>query len=347
MSGFDERASGGLSRRLFLGRAGSTALGLTAGGVLLSACGDDDESGGGVDRGNGKAQIAFSNPFSDVPVVATVRRLAGDYAPKVGYELLLDNTRAGELQPQLNAVESWVTQGVPAICVTPVEESALRPVAQRAKEAGLIWSTYGVESPESYGGVLFPAEISGEQVAKAAVEWINANAPDAEVFVHTVTTVPTLKPRYSIPIQLIKEQTSATIVGEQDAADQATGQRVTENILRAHPNLSVVIGVNDDGALGAVQAFSNANKDPEQCYISGNDGSPDALEALKQGGFFKATAALRIADVAKAIVDLNKDLIENGPPESGKRNKNMASVLVTQEDEAEVDKLLTAFREGG
>ena len=179
------------------------------------------------------------------------------------------------------------------------------------------------------GGSAF-SPPSPVQVADAAVAWINKNDPHAKVLVHTQSTLPVNKPRYQVPIDEIKARTKATIVATQDADTQDQGLTVTKAILTAHPDLSVVIGLNDDGALGAAQAFKLAGKDPKKVFISGNDGTLEALEAIKQGGFLKGTAALPIDGFAKAVVDLDLRLIAHPPAAGHKVNDIVKSIWVTQ-----------------
>jgi len=67
----------------------------------------------------------------------------------------------------------------------------------------------------------------------------------------------------------------------------------------------VLIGLNDDAALGAQKAFENAGLSADDVYISGSDGGPEALENLKDPGkgAFRVTAALDILSLGHDIVD--------------------------------------------
>lgn len=335
----------GVSRRNVLKGIGGAALLTGVGGAFLAACGDDDapdEEGGSSTTAKPAegGTIALSHPYSEVPIVAVVKRLTEAAATAEGYEFLGDPTQGGAIDDQIATLESWVTQGVTAICAVPTDEAAINPIAQNAIDAGLIWTTYALESEVSYGGVLFPPEESGQIIADHSVAWIEDLGIDANVLIMTQTGIPAGAPRWEVP-QAALEAAGAKIVAVQDANDQAGGQELTETVLRANPELNVVIGMNDDGALGAVQAFRNANKDPNVCYIAGQDGSLDALKAIQDGGFFKATAALRIRDIAQGIVDLSLELIESRPKQGdAKVNKLIVPVLVAQDKKDELAGLI-------
>lgn len=62
-----------------------------------------------------------------------VRRFADVRAAELGCVTMLhDDPQADNLQPQIDSVQSWVTQGVDAIVVTPIDEHALKPLQQQA-----------------------------------------------------------------------------------------------------------------------------------------------------------------------------------------------------------------------
>ena len=93
------------------------------------------------------------------------------------------------------------------------------------------------------------------------------------------------------------------IVAEQATrGERLTSVNVTENILTANPKLDCVWAVNDPTALGAIQAVKQAKRDAKVFVVS-IDGSPEAVEAIKQGGVFAATAAQYPQKMASAAVD--------------------------------------------
>lgn len=73
--------------------------------------------------------------------------------------------------------------------------------------------------------------------------------------------------------------------------------------MRAHPDLRVVIGINDDAAIGALRAFENAGIDLSGVYIAGQDGTVEGLQAVKDGGAYRASAAILLDELAASIID--------------------------------------------
>ena len=350
-------------RRAMRAAAGLVSLSLAGG--LLAACAAPPSGGGSsAVASSGPTSVAsgspepakqdvvfgFSHPYGEVPVVQVVRNGMKKYGEEEGWKVLIDSTQGGDLQDQLATLDTWITQGVTAINVFPVQPSSYVGVAQRAVDAGIIWTTYFSYMEIGAGGVGLPASLSGEVTGKATVDWIKANDPDAEVLILTAPDLVELQDRVEIPKKMIEEQTNATIVAEQAAVDQATGLQVTEAVLQAHPNVSVVVGFNDDAALGAAEAFRKSGKlGPSEVWIIGQDGALDALEAVRDpNNYYKATAAIDGSIFYQTLVAVTKRAIENDwQPGDPQERIDLPPILITAENSEEADRLLTMYEELG
>jgi ABC-type sugar transport system substrate-binding protein len=81
-----------------------------------------------------------------------------------------------------------------------------------------------------------------------------------------------------------------------------------ETALQAHPDIDVVVSINDAGAYGALQALEAAKKDPKATIIVGIDAEKQALELIKAGGMYRGTVDTQPARtgemVAQGVVKL-------------------------------------------
>lgn len=314
--------------------------------ATLAACGDSDDTADGNTASGDDCVIGFSHPFADVPVVQVVNQLFEEAGKEAGCEVLLDSTQGGNLQEQLATLDTWVTQGVDAIIVNPIQPTAYESVAQRAIDDGIIWTTYAARMDVGAGGVGLPAKESGEATGAAAVEWIKANDPDAKVLILTAPELPDFADRVEIPKQMIEEQTDAEVVAEQAANEQTKGLTVTESALQGNPDISVVIGFNDDGALGAAEALRTAGQQSQsEVFVIGQDGSEDALKALKDpDSFFSASAALDLKALCDQLFELTKAAVDDGwEPGDPQVWKDIAPVVLTRNDQDQVDQFLANF----
>lgn len=266
--------------------------------------------------GNGKKQLAWAIGLHDLSVIQDIDKLMTDRAKSRGWEMFFDQGTAGNIQPMIASVQSWITQGVPAMCVTSDDPSAMAPLQKQALEKGLIWTVYGTQdmptNPHAFIG--FPATEAGAKGADETVKYINESNPNAEVLLLTQVTNPGGKPREELPRAAIESRTKATIVGYQDGGDQLKGLQATQTALTAHPNLSVVVSRTDAGALGAAQAFKQAGIPPEKVFILTYDGSLESLKELKDENYIKVIIALDLEKLANAVVDTTIDLALSGPP---------------------------------
>ncbi|WP_345528367.1 sugar ABC transporter substrate-binding protein [Nocardioides endophyticus] len=308
-------------------------------GAALTACGSGEASTSADCEKT--YTIGFSHPVGESEFAAALK----DQVSKAGDEngcvtVLLDNTQASNLESQRATIESWVTQDVDAIVVLAVDATALDGLRERAQKQGTKWLTYAGATDTSDGSVGFDNNQSGDLVAKDALAWLKEAHPDGGV----TAEVTTLKPlvgfagRWEEPLAQF-EAAGLEVVSEQDCADQECGLQITEDTLRQHPDLRVVIGINDDAAIGALRAFENAGIDPAEVYIAGQDGTREGLEAVKEGGAYRSSAAILIPDLAASIIDNSLAAITG----EGETDYETAVELGTLENPARLDELIAQY----
>ena len=243
------------------------------------------------------------------------------------------------------SVEAWVTAGVPSITVAPFEPAAWQSLAQRAVDAGEIWLSYNQSTDPRYGTFGFGPCDAAKLVAQDVIEYINANDPNAEVFISTNVANPSVACKWDGLKADIEAGTSATVIPFQDANTETDGLTVMTSVLQAHPNVSVAIGTNDDAARGIARAFLAAGKDPAKTYVAGFDGSEENIKQIQAGdGFIKFSAAIDLIDLADLMVTKNMELAlsdATAPPADPPAFD--VPVYSIKHGSPEIDKLLADF----
>jgi ABC-type sugar transport system substrate-binding protein len=293
--------------------------------------------------GNGRKQFGWANGLNENTIITGMQAAMKDYAAGYGYEVLLDTGTNSDIQPMIAAMQTWITAQVPAITVIPFQPSAFAPLAEQAIAGGLAWISYGQNMEPRHAQIAFPPCDAAVLVRDAAVAWINANAPTAEVLITSSPKIPEVACKWEGAQQAVEEQTEATVVAVQEATNQQQGLQVTEAILQAHPGLRVVIATNDDAAVGASQAFRAAGIDPAEVFIIGYDGLKEALEQIRDGGYIKADAALNLKRLAENVARTNIWIAQNGIP-AEPFQVNEPPVLVQPGDPL-VDELIAFYGE--
>ncbi len=248
--------------------------------------------------------IAFSHPAAQAGVVGKIVEFASAEADAGGNTLLVGNFENGTPDEQFNQVETWITQGVDAIHVFPLDPNSLAPLQERAQEAGIIWVTYLLEMPGSDGFLTVDPVKSGTALGQAANDYISANGIEGTGLVLEFSVLPTLADRVGLAADAI-EADGIEIVSRQDVLDTAGALTVTENTLTANPDLRVVVVITDDAAVGSALAMQNAGIDPDTCFVGGVDGTLEALQLLKAGETcYKASAAVDIRSFGSEVVNV-------------------------------------------
>jgi simple sugar transport system substrate-binding protein len=334
--------AGGIDRRTLLRRGVLATSALSLSG-FLAACGgslsEDVASSGGGGAGQGK-KIGFSFLYSEVPAAAALKKFANERAGELGYDVLTDNIRGGKLDEQLASLDSFITRKVDALVVHVTDPSAYGAVLGRAKKANIPFFTYATQVEGADGAVLFPFKDASEQLADDAIAWAkeNLDAP-AQILVLSYTGDPLGREASKILGKRIADAGIGKVVASQDALDQATGLRVTEDALKANPGINVVMAWNDGGALGAAQALKKAGKDPAKTYVASNEGTEQAVQAmLKNNEYVKALNLLSLKRLGYGIVDLPKQHFD------GKKGDLVVGrPLLHAADKAELEKALAEY----
>ncbi len=290
----------------------------------------------------GRLVIAFSHAVSELLVVKTVRAYADLRARELGnIELLQGTTESGNLLHQLAEISAWIDQGVDAIVTMPIDASALQPLVVRAHEKGIRFLSYAFPLAASDGMAGFDAVLSGQICGAAAAAFIHERFPHggAQALVGALAATPLFAPRWMEPIAMI-EAAGGKVVTIGEGATVEAGRQQTEAALRSCPDLAIVIGINDEFAIGAAQAFEAAGKDPALSFICGQDGAPEGLKEIAKGLHYKGSAAILFDQLGAAIIDMSINAVEGKPA-----SINIPCEYVSLDNPARLGELIKAFAE--
>lgn len=323
-----------IDRRSFLASAGKVSLGLTATTGLVGAFRREALAKDAV------TTMGFDHPYNFVTYVSDIQRWGTTYAQAHGLKALYTSDN-GKLDAQIANLETWIAQGVPAICCFPIEPTAIERVAAKARSKGIVWVSYAAHLKNQDSSVVFGNTQSGQLLATAAANFINkVHGGKAEIIRLTLPDGGELgrERDKAVDETLAKLAPEAKVVASQKAIDAGTGLRIVASVLAAHPNVKAVVGINDDGALGAYRAFldrGHAPDDPE-IFIGGQDGAQQALTLIKQGTMYRASSALAVRDLAAAVIQHPIDVANGG----AKEDAQVPVRLLTHDDTALLDEYI-------
>ncbi|CAH0119237.1 hypothetical protein PAE9249_01736 [Paenibacillus sp. CECT 9249] len=303
--------------------------------TLLAAACSNGGSGAAVQENNGgnKAESRNETETKNDPanpslkIGYTVMNLSNPYfvdlsegvkarGKELGYDITIHDGKSDALQ-QINAIENFITKKMDVIVISPIDDQSLVPVVQKAKEAGIrvIGANQKVEGVDAF--ITVPEYEYGLAIGEVAGQWI-ADKLNGEAEV-AILDFPELKPiidrANGIKDGILKNAPNATIVANQSANTPEKGMRAMETILQAHPNVKVVAGVNDAGALGAFEAVMAANKNSDDFFIGGLDATKEAIAKINENSIYRATIDIDPFGTGKLIVDTAAKVVQEGPIE--------------------------------
>lgn len=297
-----------------------------ADGETDAAGGETNVAAAGEEVMIGSAIYKFDDTF-----MTGVRTAMTDQAKAAGAELELVDSQ--NKQPTQNEqVDTFITKGVTALAINPVDRTAAAPIIEKAKAAGLpvVFLNREPEQADmqSYDKVWYvgaKAEQSGQLSGEIIADYFKAH-PDADKNGDGIIQYimlqgepghqdATLRTEYSI--KAIEEGGFQT---EKLAADTAMWDKAkATDLMKAFitgqglDKIEAVIANNDDMALGAVEALKaeGYNKGDAAKYIPvvGVDATAPALEAMKDGSLL-GTVLNDAGNQGKATINVAKAAVE-------------------------------------
>jgi ribose transport system substrate-binding protein len=229
-------------------------------------------------------------------------------AEALGYELVIMAPESeDDYATQTSMMEDFITQGVKGIAVCGINLDALIPAIKKANEAGVpvvMFNTITeLEGVDVYAYSGYNQYNGGGKIA----DWVNAQT-GGEAVVAIIEGLPsdyTTQRMGGFVDRCAEAYPGITVVASQPGDwVREKGMNAAMDMIQAHPEISVIYGLSDEMALGAVQACKQLNRTDIICV--GLDGNPNAFESVKAG---ELTATLDCGPVAiganaiKALAD--------------------------------------------
>jgi ribose transport system substrate-binding protein len=206
-------------------------------------------------------------------------------AKKHSYELIIT---AGEFElgKQIGQVEDFIARKVDAIVICPVDSKGIGEAVKKANAANIPVFTADIAAE----GATVVCHIASDNVqggrlaGKFLANALNGKGTVAIINQPVVTSVLDRVAGFREALMMFPGIKIVADVNGQGVREKAL--QATSDILQANPNLNGIFGINDDSALGAldaVQQFKRSN-----IIIVGYDAIPPARDAIKKGTALKA-----------------------------------------------------------
>lgn len=232
---------------------------------------------------------------------------------------------------QVGQIENFIAAGCDLIMVHAADPVSIERICKEARELGIQVMCWDDVIENSDANWILDNEILGEEIGKAAGNFINENYTSEDPAEVTVIGYPSVRALLDRANGIKKglEETSAgnyEIVAETDGLEPNEAQSNVESVLSAHPDASVFVGIGSGACIGAnealVQTFGKGEI-PEGVGVITTDITVQQLDSLKSDD--EAVRAIigfegSNEDTAKAVLEMFKRVYAG---EFNESNKNV------------------------
>lgn len=309
-----------------LGSRSSTrpvAAAVLALGALVSLVSCSSSSGSssasGARNGNSSGQsrtvtIGFSPFNQSATALVELGKNAKAYAESQGANFRIADPN-NSATTQVQQTTAWIQNGqIEALWLFPNSTSAMRQVIKLAQQKGVV--VVGNGGPKDYGysgpqpGVSFSTldyGAYGAGVADTVADCADARLGGSGKAI--LTTAAPGQPGVADIVsgfkqELAKKAPNVQIVSEVNPrGNRQTAQQVVSSALQAHPDATILAGIDDAGVLGGMSAFKSADRDVTKSCLAGAGGGPETVKEVKSRQIY-ATVALDFESDLKQTIDL-------------------------------------------
>ena len=214
-----------------------------------------------------------------------IKQSAEAEAAKLSVKIITVDAK-GDGPTQVNQVQDLLTQKIDALIYIPAGAAAATVPTKLAQAAGIPVVNIDRNAAGAPGNTFIASNSVSS--AKSVCEYIvkQAGGKGSMVIIHGQKGTTPEVDRTKGCMEVVKANPGVKIVAEQysNIWGQDEGFQIMQNMLQAHPDVSIVFAEADALALGAAQAIKVANPS-QKIWVGGFDGDTAALEALKNGTF--------------------------------------------------------------
>lgn len=209
----------------------------------------------------------------------------------------------GDLAAQTAQMEDFVAKGVNLVTMVPIDSTAGEAAARLVTSAGIPLITVDIAVTADVGQVAHIASDNhyGGQIAAQKMAELLGNKGEVLV-INNPAIVSVVDREKGFAEKLAEIAPDVKVVASQSGdSKREKAQAVAEDLLQAHPNAVGIFAVNDEMALGALQAVIAAGRQ-DTMNIIGFDASSEGISEIAKGdSAFKATVAQDPVGMGKIV----------------------------------------------
>jgi len=292
------------------------ASAIALGSLMLTACGDSDDSPSSAKGSTitmGFAQVGAESGWR----TANTKSIQAS-AKDAGIDLKFSDAQQKQ-ENQIKAIRSYIQQKVDVIAFSPVVETGWDTVLLEAKRAHIpvILTDRAVDSDDDS---LYETFLGSDFVKEGekAGQWLVDNAATSDVngdgkinvvqIEGSTGAAPAIDRKQGFEDTIASDPSIKVIASQTGEFTRDGGKKVMESFLKSQKDIDVLYAHNDDEGLGAIEAIEAAGLVPgKDIKIITVDAVHDGMQALADGkiNFIVECSPLlgpQLMDLAKKVV---------------------------------------------
>ena len=269
----------------------------------------------------GAVYMTLNNPFYEV-VDEEIRTAVENHG-----DVLISRDPALSVERQREEIEELLSQGVEILFVNPVDWREIAPALEKAKAAGV--PVIAIDTNVEAEGTVVSTVVSdnylaGVQCATHLIEHSEGGA----VALLTHSQARSGVDRMQGFRDTLASHPEFVIVDEAECLGQLErAMPAMEEMLQRHPEINIVMALNDPAAMGALAALRQAGR-LEGAMVYGVDGVQETRDMIAQGNM-AATAAQSPRQMGRLAVEQAYLILAGEEPE---KLLKLPTVLITGEN---------------
>ncbi|MGK5683126.1 sugar ABC transporter substrate-binding protein [Actinoplanes sp. URMC 104] len=245
----------------------------------LTACNRDSADGGG--SGGDKITIGLAVANLQADFFNQIKQSVSAEAAAKGVTVVVSDA-GGDSSRQVSQIQDFITKQVDAIIYIPAGATAAGVPVKAAERANIPVINIDRNAADAPGKTFIATDSVA--AAKELGDWVvkqTKGKGTVGIIQGQIGTTPQIDRQKGFQ-QALQAAPGLKVVAQQptDAWSQEEGFANAQDMIQAHPDISVFWGQADALALGAAQAVANANLSPKPLVV-GFDGDKAGLQAVR------------------------------------------------------------------
>lgn len=239
-----------------------------------------------------------------------------------GWDVIVQSGDASDPSTQVDIIENFVTLGVDAIFINPINFDAVESALQEAKDAGIFIFGHNYRYEDSDIPHVYlsgdPFEV-GARITNLAATVSKGVIPEGQDIVVAALSSMTNENNANRSAGMIEQAKELwgddCVVAEAFGENRDDAMSAAENIYTVHPEVNVWLCYNDECASGVYQFYNANGLDQSNIVVVGVDGNADVLDAINAGTCIRGTLSQALDVRTQDFLDAAAILYAGGTEE--------------------------------